>query len=274
MTRFSNAMEVFKLLKRNNCRQCDEPTCLAFAAAVFKGQKGLSQCPHIDAQTLDQYCDAGPAEKTAGAALNDMEAQLERLRRQLRDVDLTAAARRAGGVFSKGRLTVKIMGKDLGVDESGRLFSDLHIHGWLALPFFAYIIHGQGVPPSDRWVALRELEGGRDWAQFFNHRCEKPLKQVADTYTDLFEDMIRLFNGKPVPQHYQADISLVLHPFPNLPVLICYWKPEDGLASSLNIFFDADAEKNLPIESIYMLATGLVRMFEKIALRHGTAQVQ
>lgn len=50
---------------------------------------------------------------------------------------------------------------------------------------------------------------------------------------------------------------------------ICYWKPEDGLESSLNIFFDATAEDNLGIESIYALAAGLVRMFENIALRHG-----
>lgn len=272
MARFNNVMEVFKLLKKNNCRDCDEPTCLAFAAAVFKGEKSLSHCPHIDDRTLDQYCDEMPAEADARTSITDMDAHLEQLRRQLQGVDLAAAAQRTGGRFANGRLTVKVMGKDLSVDASGRLSSDIHIHGWIALPFFAYVIHGQGIQASGRWVPLRELDGGRDWARFFNHRCEKPLKQVADTYTELFEDMIRLFNGKPVRQHYQADISLVLHPFPNLPMLICYWKPEDGLASSLNVFFDASAEKNLPIESIYTLATGLVRMFEKIALRHGISQ--
>jgi hypothetical protein len=74
-----------------------------------------------------------------------------------------------------------------------------------------------------------------------------------------------------VEHHYQSDISLVLHPLPKLPMLICYWKPEDGMASDLNIFFDANAEMNLPIESIYTLGVGLVVMFEKIALRHGVA---
>ena len=87
--------------------------------------------------------------------------------------------------------------------------------------------------------------------------------------TDFFEDMIHLFNGRQVEKHYDADISLVLHPLPKVPVLICYWKPEDGLESSLNIFFDAIAEENLNIESIYILGTGLVIMFEKLAARHG-----
>ena len=55
-------------------------------------------------------------------------------------------------------------------------------------------------------------------------------------------------------------------------MLICYWKSEEGMASDLNIFFDAHAEQNLPLESIYALGVGLVTMFEKIALRHGAAE--
>jgi len=51
--------------------------------------------------------------------------------------------------------------------------------------------------------------------------------------------------------------------------MICYWKPEDDLASDLNIFFDSKAEENLNIESIFTLGTELVIMFEKLALRHG-----
>jgi len=46
-------------------------------------------------------------------------------------------------------------------------------------------------------------------------------------------------------------------------------KPEDGFESDLNIFFDATATENLSIESIFALGTGLARMFEKIAFRHG-----
>jgi hypothetical protein len=61
----------------------------------------------------------------------------------------------------------------------------------------------------------------------------------------------------------------VLHPLPKVPILICYWKPEDDLDSDLNLFFDSTAEENLNIESIYTLGAGLVIMLEKLALRHG-----
>lgn len=272
MIPFNNAMAVFKLLPKTNCRKCEAPTCLAFAAAVFQGRKNLDECPYVDSENvaaLSRSADKGQANNAPVTMDSAYEAQLEKIRQQVQSVDLAEAAERIGGWYANGKLTIKIMGKDFSVDRSGQLYSDIHVHGWIALPFFQYVFKCQGAPLSGRWVPLRELENGKDWAHFFEHRCEKPLKKLADTYTDLFEDMVHLFNGVPVEKHYQSDISMMLRPLPLLPVLICYWKPEDGLGSSLNVFFDANAEKNLPIESIYQISAGLLVMFEKIAFRHG-----
>jgi len=261
-----NTMDVFKLLDKSNCRECGAPTCLAFAALVYKGEKPLGACPHMDSDTLAKY---GAQEVSLKGLEADTEESLTELRSAFRRIDPAEAAQRSGGVYANGKLTLKIMGKDFSVDAHGKLFSDIHVHGWITIPFFNYLLNCQGAPLSGRWLPMRELEGGKDWNTFFTHRVEKAMKKVADTYTDLFEDMVHLFNGRQVKNHYQSDISLVLHPLPKLPMLICYWKPEDGMESDLNIFFDAHAEKNLPIESIYALGVGLVVMFEKIALRHG-----
>lgn len=270
MMPFNNAMAVFKLLPKTNCRQCEAPTCLAFAAAVFQGRKNLNECPYVSTEDVETPIQTSDKEQPDVPTVDSTyEVQLEELRQKVQTLDLAEAAGRVGGRYANGKLTIKIMGKDFSVDKSGRLYSDIHIHAWISPPFFHYLLNCQGAPHSGNWVPLRELENGRDWAQFFVHRCEKPLKRVADTYTDLFEDMVHLFNGRPVEKHFQSDISLVLDPLPRLPIMICYWKPEDGLSSSLNIFFDANAEKNLPIESIYLITTGLVVMFEKISFRHG-----
>ena len=50
-----NAMEIFKLLNKSNCRKCNQPTCLAFAAAVFKGQQPLGDCPYLDEAVVQRY---------------------------------------------------------------------------------------------------------------------------------------------------------------------------------------------------------------------------
>jgi hypothetical protein len=162
-----------------------------------------------------------------------------------------------------------VMGKVVSVDAAGKFYTDLHVHTWMAVPLLMYILESKGKPVSGNWVPLRELSGGKDWYRLFAQRCEKPLKKVADTYTDLFADMVALFNGKTVGGHFESDIAVVLHPLPLVPLLICYWRPDDGLESDLHLFFDDTAADNLHIEALFSLGAGLTLMFEKIAQRHG-----
>jgi hypothetical protein len=162
------------------------------------------------------------------------------------------------------------MGKDFGVDAAGNMVTDIHVNPWVTIPILNYILDCKGTPVKGEWVPLRELPSGKDWHRLFGQRCEKPLKKIADSYTDLFTDLADIFNGQPVDGHYQSDVALVLHPLPLVPLLICYWHAEAGMGSDLNLFFDASAEDNLGIGGIYALGTGITRMFEKLALRHGS----
>ena len=266
MAQPKNAMEIFSLLDKSNCRKCNETTCLAFAAAVFQGRKPISDCPMLSAEIIERYSDSAGKQQPAE---QDGEHEAARLQARVAEVDLNAAAERVGGRFANGKLTIKVLGKDFSVDPKGKMSSDIHIHPWIAIPVLSYILQSKGTPVSGNWVPLRELPSGKTWRGLFEQRGEKDLKKVADGYPELFEDMIHIFNGRPVEKHYEADVSLVMHPLPKVPMLICYWHPEDGLESSLNLFFDATAEDHLHIEAIYALGTGMVRMFEKISHRHG-----
>jgi hypothetical protein len=51
-------------------------------------------------------------------------------------------------------------------------------------------------------------------------------------------------------------------------MLICYWRAEDGMESQLHFLFDDTAERNLSVESLFTMATGIVRMLERIMYRH------
>jgi hypothetical protein len=265
MPQLNNTLEILKILDKSNCRDCGKSTCLAFAAAVFKGEKQLDECPKLESDIIEKF--GGKAETRVTIEQDPMEL-VERLKKEIAAVDLSCAAQRVGARFFDNKLTIKVCGKDFSVDSRGNLSSDIHIHPWITIPILNYIIHSAGIPVSGNWVPFRELKSGRAWYRLFEQRCEKPLKKVADAYTGLFEDMLHIFNGRQVENHYASDISLALYPLPKMPILVCYWNPEDGLDSSLNMFFDSTAEENLNIESIYAIGTGLVRMFEKIALRH------
>ena len=259
-------MEIFKLLNGSNCRECGEKTCLAFAVAVFKEKRPIQACPHLGKDVIERY--GGAIEKPNTVDEYKAEA-IEEMKQKVASIDLSQAAQRLGAKFSDNKLTLKIFGKEFSVDTDGNLSSEVHINAYMVVPALNYILNGSGTSPCGEWITFRELNGGPSRYAHFQQRCEKPLKRLADTYTDLFKDMLEIFDGKQIDSQIDSDVSIVLHPLPLFPIMVCYWKPEDGLESSLHIYFDSTSDDNLDIESNYTLNEGVVLMFEKIALRHG-----
>jgi hypothetical protein len=270
MPRPKNAMQIFRLLDKSNCRECGEKTCLAFAGAVFQGKRKLQECPKLDQETIGCFSQEPEDQDSVD---QNREVHLQKLKDEIAGCDLAAAAARVGARFSGARLTLKVLGKDLSVDSDGTLHADIHLNPWLVVPFLSYVLYGKGLAVSGNWVSFRELQDGQERYPLFRKRCEEPMKRVADIYTNLFDDLVHIFNGRQVAEQFESDISVVLYPLPKVPLMICYWRPAEGLNSSLNLFFDDTADKNLDIGSIFTLAAGLAQMFTKLALRHGFPEV-
>jgi hypothetical protein len=263
----TNPLEIFQLLEKSNCRRCGEKTCLAFAGAVVMGKRKLQECPSLPPEIMAQFSE----EPEYRQADEPGYAYIEQLKSEITRIDLAAAAERVGASFSDGILTLKILGKDYSIDSQGNIYADIHVNPWIVVPFLNYILHGQGLPVTGKWVSLRELKQGKTRYQMFQRQCEEPMQRVADSYPDLFNDIVQVFSGQKVPEHVDSDITVVLHPLPKVPILICYWLPDDGLDSSLHVFFDETADRNLDTDSVFTLGVGLATMFKKFALRHGVA---
>ena len=270
MAKPKNAFEIFKLLEKSNCGNCGEKTCLAFAGAVFKGQRQIGECPRLGTDIVARYAEGGPS---PGVPEPEGAAHFRKLKSEIAGIDLAAAADRIGGRYADGRLTLKVLGKDFGVDARGSFYADIHVNPWVAIPFLAHILHGEGAAPRGRWVSFRELKEGRERYSLFHKRGEEAMQQVADRYTGLFDDMVHLFGGRQVERQFKSDISVVLHPLPRVPLMVCYWRPEEGMGSSLNLFFDETADRNLDIGGCFALGVGLAQMFTRIAWRHGTVDM-
>jgi hypothetical protein len=265
MTRLKTPLEVYKLLQKSNCGQCGTATCMAFAAAVIKQEKRLADCPHLGADVLGQY------ESNIEQQVNlekIQEKTFKDLQEQIKAIDVVARYERLGARSTGSTIVVTCLGRDFEVDAQGRVLSSCHSHAWFSIPLLTYVLYGKGAAVSGKWVPFRELENGSMWERLFERRCEAPLKQIADAHAELFEDLISMFSGARSPDQFSSDISVVLYPLPKVPILICYWKPEEGMGSKLHVFFDDTAEQNLTIDSLFTLGTGLVRMLEKIMLKH------
>jgi len=265
MSQLNNPLEIYKLLPKTNCKQCGVATCLAFAAEVIKGQKCLNDCSQLKSNIIEEYEGQIIRQATPEEQLKQI---LVPLKKEIATMDLSGSAKRLGATFSDDKLTIKCLGKDFTVDSEGNLISACHVNVWVTVPLLNYITSSAGNDPSGNWVPFRELSNETVWNTYFEHKFEKPLKQLTDAYPDLIEDIIFIFSGKPVENSFSSDISLVLYPLPKIPMLICYTKPQEDLESKLNVFFDATAEDNLNIDSIYRLCVGLLMMFQKISARH------
>ncbi len=265
MARLSTPLELYKLLPGTNCGDCGISTCLAFAAAVIKQEKKLAGCPHLDKDIFARF--EGNIERQVNIE-GIREETLKDLKEQVRKTDIVSRAEQLGARSTGRTIVITCLGRDFEVDQQGAVMSQCHTHAWFSIPLLHYILFCQGAEPAGRWAPFRELEQGKTWNPLFERRCEQPLKFIADTHGELFEDLIRLFSGSSSHNAFHADVSVVLYPLPRVPILICYWRPEEDLASRLHLFFDTTAEKNLPVESLFTLATGIVRMLEQIMLKH------
>jgi len=278
MAKLNSPMDILALLDKSNCRRCNEPTCMAFAAQVFKGKKKLSDCPKLDPSVIAEY-EAGDGKEDLAEGTEkprtseeEIEAYVQSLKQKIRETDLPKIAGKLGAVYENGRLTVKVLGKDFRVYPDGTLSAEIHTNPWVSVPVLTYITEGAGRDVTGIWLPFRELKEGSAWSGLFRQRCEKPLKQIADNDYDLFVDLLDVFNGRSV-EHLDADIARVFYVLPKVPIMVCYWPPEEDFESNLNIFFDKAAEDNLNLSSINALGSGLARMFEKLALKHSMHQV-
>ena len=259
-----NPLEIYKALPGSNCGKCFLPSCLAFAAALVAGRLKPAECPELPPATQ-----AALAERLLPREEREPEQAefMDKLRAKMASIDLAAVAPLIGGPYRDGRLAINSLGKDFWVDGQGVVTSECHIIPWVEAPLLSYVTHDRHAEVTGRWLSFREIPGGLDWQGLFTSRCETPLRELADANPGLLTDLIDLFRGRTIPW-YEADIALILHPLPKVPILICYQGPEGDLASKLTIFFDECCAVNLHIKSIFTLCSGLVRMFAKIAEQH------
>jgi len=53
-----SGLDIFKLLPKTNCKDCEYPTCLAFAMQLAAGKAELEKCPHVSEQAKEALAEA------------------------------------------------------------------------------------------------------------------------------------------------------------------------------------------------------------------------
>lgn len=69
-------LEIFKQLPKTNCKDCGQPTCLAFAMQLASGKASLDQCPHVS-DAAKEALDSASAPPVALVKIGKGDKELE-----------------------------------------------------------------------------------------------------------------------------------------------------------------------------------------------------
>ena len=264
-----NPLELYKHLDQSNCRRCLLPSCMAFSVAVIQGQKKISDCPLLSAEKINELAGGIVRKKSMS---EEQEVNLIALQQELSQQDLQDVAQRLDLPLQNKTVGVKCLGKYFWIDGQGGMTSECHCNNWVHIPILHYLLQSKGLQPAGEWIDFPALKDAGGKERFFAHRCEEAMQKLVDENTELFFEILDLFEAEEV-QESEADKARILYPLPKVPFLINYWESEEAFPSKLNILFDSKISENTNVESVYMLGSGLVGMFHQLIIRHSCGEL-
>jgi hypothetical protein len=113
-----------------------------------------------------------------------------------------------------------------------------------------YLIHADGVPPADDWIAFRELPDGRIYDAAFQKRSPARLAQTYGTDVKGFAAAAQALGGERIRF---GDAAYRFRLLPRLAMAVILHLGDDEFAPRVNVVFDAAAGHYLPTEDLAVL---------------------
>lgn len=257
-------MDVLKTLPRTNCGDCGQATCLAFATRVVKEGEEFSRCPHLTqaAQVL-----AGEiAEQQAqgvGRRRESLAIALEALQEKVAPLDLAELAPGLGGEYGEqdGRpyLDLTYFGQPVRIFKDRVCYPEgVQGNPWDAILLYNYLASRGRAPLSGSWITFQSLPNSVSKAKTLKRLEEELAAHFAGKAEEL-ASRARNLGGFPTQAAEDAEVQLVFHPLPKVPVLLLFWEaePEEGFPAQVHFLFDKSVSHYLDLESLLFLVEQL-----------------
>ena len=159
--------------------------------------------------------------------------------------------------FMANKFIMRSFGQEIVVDASNFSISSptplgeklLHRLGYFFdLACLWYLGKAKNRPLSGKLVSPASLSGGEIF-QKGTHVL--PLDKIASRYGNDLDGFYKKGLELGGLQLEHGDASLLLHPFPRVPVTMILWAPDDEFPARADMFFDATCEQHLPTDVIW-----------------------
>ena len=219
----------------------------------------------------------GPMEERLKRARQAWEESLQRpildLRRSLQEREPAQVASLAGAVLQEDEIHLAHFGASLVLELPG--FTPpaaVEVPAATQTLMLYYLATADGTPPSERWVAFRELPGGSFYHEAFQGYAGNRLAAYFGKALPLFEQASRSLGGR---KSDFAQAAFRFEAFPRLPLLAAVWEGDEEFAARAAILFDSTACHYLPVDACAIVGSSLVqrliRAGEKMGLKPSPA---
>jgi hypothetical protein len=244
----------------SNCGACGLPTCLAFAAAVLKVGKSLTDCPFINLTGLDMT-EVRQSADNLQLEQKDIEF-IAFLKSELQPVDFSRLAPALGAVYQDQppALAFAYLGREtvINKDEITINGQPPHDHRDQIL-LYNYLRSGGGRAPDGEWLGLESLPNTISKVKTLSTYGEEPLARcLSAAKAGNFQRAIRDMGGQMVTES-GADLAARIAVLPMVPEYILFWaaEPEENFPARVKILFDHHVLDFLDLESLVFSAERL-----------------
>lgn len=257
-----------RILPKTNCKECGYQTCIAFAGMVVSEKLPLKNCPHIRPDILESAQQELEEQYRQGKWLKkDMAREaLDYAKDKAASMNLEDIAARISGEFLIDQGTQKIQvpcfKKRLSItkagiwDQSGNELSKNE-------QTFVYIhlARGGASRPTGNMKSLKEFPNTVSKIVTMHERVETPLKKAFGAYPERLGASCEASGGIAAKERYPAcDLAYEFWAFPKVPVVLLFWKENDGFEADVKLLFDETIIEHLDIEAILFLSEHLCQM--------------
>jgi len=126
-----------------------------------------------------------------------------------------------------------------------------------------YLDRASGAPLTGSMVGFDQLSGARFYGGPFRGRVELPLVRAFASRPQRLVEIAQELGGCAAEY---GDCSILLHPFPRVPLVFILWRGDDEVPDNGRMLWDASAESYLSAEDLTVLGeTVLLRLKSRAA---------
>lgn len=114
-----------------------------------------------------------------------------------------------------------------------------------------HLAMARGAKPGEDWVSYRELPDGLFYANTITREIELPLAHLFGNDPDAFLAAGSALGGTSLQL---ADVALVFHPLPRVPVVFALWREDDEFPAKVKVLYERVGAAGLPLQDLRIVA--------------------